>query len=50
MREITITEEQYAKLEWAFSTINEIMMQNDLAVLKSKKLPMVMTYLGEEDD
>ena len=49
MREITITEEQYAKLEWAFSQINEIMMANNLAVLRSKKLPMVMTYLGEDE-
>ena len=47
-KRIVINNEEKAQLDWAFSIVNEIMMKNDLAVLKSKSLSLVVTYLGEE--
>lgn len=50
MEKIITNQYQYAQLDWAFSIINEFMMKHDLAVLRSRKLELVMTYLGEDDE
>jgi len=47
---IKATHEQHAALDWAFSTINEFMLMNDLCVLKSRNLNLVVTYLGAKDE
>ena len=48
-RIIDCTEEQHTKLDWAFETINNFMEANNLAVLKSRSLSLVVTFLGEGD-
>ncbi len=42
-----ISEDQNAKLEWAFSTIHEFMLSSGTLVLQSKLVPLVVSYLGE---
>jgi hypothetical protein len=45
---IKATEEEHTQLDWAFTIIFKFMMKNDLAILRSKSLPLVVTYLGDE--